>query len=231
MDKRFWGIVIAIVLIFGIIFAFSNNNNKSVLSTTNTPTNHTEGQNKDKVTLLEYGDYECPYCAEYYPVVNEVVNAYLPYITYQFRNLPLTTIHPNAFAGARAAEAAGQLGQFWQMNSLLYQQSGAYYASNEKSASWISSSNPLSYFDQFASQLGLNVTKFNTAYNSTTVNNLINSDVTAFAATGYQEATPTFILNGKQIQPANSFAAFQTLINAAIKAQGYSIPAVTAPAQ
>jgi len=231
MDKRFWGILIAIVLIFVVIFSVSNGKNKSTSSTNNTPTNHTQGQDKDKVTLLEYGDYECPYCAEYYPIVSEVVNAYLPYITFQFRNLPLTTIHPNAFAGARAAEAAGQLGQFWAMNKILYEEGAAYYASNEKNASWINSSNPLTYFDQFASQLGLSVAQFDSAYNSSTVNNLINSDVTAFAATGAQEATPTFFLNGKQVQPTATFASFQSAINSAIKAAGYTVPAITTPAQ
>ncbi len=230
MDKRFWGILIVIVLVFGGIFIVSNNNknNSSDSTTTNTPTNHTSGQDKDKVTLLEYGDFECPYCAEYYPIVAQVATAYAPYITFQFRNLPLTTIHPNAFAGARAAEAAGLMGQYWQMHDLLYQQGESYYASNEKSASWISSANPLTDFDQFATQLGLNVTKFNTDYASTQVNNNINSDVAAFAKTGAQEATPTFFLNGTQVQPAASFASFQTFINAAIKKAGYPVPVVSA---
>lgn len=227
MDKRFWGILIVIILVFGVIFV-ANNSKNNTNSTTNTPTNHTLGQDKDKVTLLEYGDYQCPYCGEYYPVVSQVATAYAPYITYQFRNLPLTSLHPNAFAGARAAEAAGLMGQFWQMHDLIYEENDAYYASNETAASWISSSNPLTYFDQFAQQLGLNVNKFNTYYGSAQVNNLINSDVAAFAKTGAEEATPTFFLNGKQIQPLDSFSSFQTFINAAIKAAGFSVPVVSA---
>jgi len=231
VDKRFWIILIIIVLIFGGIFIASNNskNSSSDSSTNSTPTNHVEGQDKDKVTLVEYGDYQCPYCGEYYPVVSQIATAYAPYITFQFRNLPLTSLHPNAFAGARAAEAAGLMGDFWQMHNLLYQENGDYYASNETAASWISSTDPLSYFDQFAKQLGLNVTTFNNDYASSKVNNLINSDVAAFAKTGAEEATPTFFLNGKQIQPPDSFADFQTDINAAIKAAGYAVPVVTAP--
>lgn len=233
MDKRFWVILIIIVLVFGGIFIASNNgkNNPSVSSSTNTPTNHIEGQNKDKVILVEYGDYQCPYCAEYYPVVNQIATAYASYISFQFRNLPLVSLHPNAFAGARAAEAAGLMGKFWQMHDLLYQESGNYYASNETSASWDSSTTPLTYFDVFAKQLGLNVTTFNTDYASTQVNNFINSDVAAFAKTGAQEATPTFFLNGKQIQPPDAFSNFQTDINAAIKTAGYSVPVVSAPTQ
>ena len=232
MDKRFWGILIVLVLIFGGIFIVANNGkNTPDLTTTNTPTNHTEGQDMDKVTLIEYGDYQCPYCAEYAPVVSQIASAYAPYITFQFRNLPLTSLHPNAFAGARAAEAASLMGKFWQMHDLLYQGGEQYYASNETAASWISSTNPLTYFDQFASQLGLNVTTFNTDYASTQVNNFINSDVAAFAKTGAQEATPTFFLNGKQIQPPDAFSDFQTDINAAIKTAGFSAPVVSAPTQ
>ena len=231
MDKRFAVILIVIILVFGGIFIASNNsNNGNSDSTSNsTPTNHVEGQDKDKVTLIEYGDYQCPYCGEYYPVVGQIATAYAPYITFQFRNLPLTSLHPNAFAGARAAEAAGLMGKFWQMHDLLYQENGDYYASNETAASWISSTSPLTYFDGFAQQLGLNVTTFNTDYASSKVNNLINSDVAAFAKTGDQEATPTFILNGKQIQPPDAFSDFQTDINNAIKAAGFAVPVVTAP--
>ena len=230
MDKRFWVILIVIVLVFGGVFIASNNGkNSPSTSTTNTPTNHVEGQDKDKVTLVEYGDYQCPYCGEYAPVVSQIATAYAPYITFQFRNLPLTSLHPNAFASARAAEAAGLMGKFWQMNSLLYQENAAYYASNETAASWVSSSSPLIYFDAFAKQLGLNVNTFNTDYASTAVNNSINSDVAAFAKTGAQEATPSFFINGKQIQPADAFSAFQTDINSAIKAAGLSVPVVSAP--
>jgi protein-disulfide isomerase len=231
VDKRFWVILIVIVLVFGGIFIASNNgkNGNSNSSTTSTPTNHLEGQDKDKVTLVEYGDYQCPYCGEYAPVVSQIATAYAPYITFQFRNLPLTSLHPNAFAGARAAEAASLMGKFWQMHDILYQENGDYYASNETAASWISSTSPLTYFDAFAKQLDLNVNTFNTDYASSAVNNSINSDVAAFAKTGAEEATPTFFLNGKQIQPADAFSDFQTDINAAIKAAGFSVPVVTAP--
>jgi protein-disulfide isomerase len=121
------------------------------------------------------------------------------------------------------------MGKFWQMHDILYQENGDYYASNETAASWISSTSPLTYFDAFAKQLDLNVNTFNTDYASSAVNNSINSDVAAFAKTGAEEATPTFFLNGKQIQPADAFSDFQTDINAAIKAAGFSVPVVTAP--
>src|ERR1700722_14407961 len=135
MSKSFWIVVAVIVAVLIGVFAFTaggNNNNSSKL----TATEHIEGEGKDGVTLVEYGDYQCPYCGEYYTTVKQVVAEYFDQITFQFRNFPLTSLHPNAFAGARAAEAAGLMGKYWQMHDLLYQQNKDYY-SNEKQASWV----------------------------------------------------------------------------------------------
>lgn len=217
MSKQFWAVVIVIVLVLVGIFALSNNKSNSTGSSSSStkPTEHVEGQGKDGVTLVEYGDYQCPYCGEYASTVKQVQAEYDTQMFFQFRNFPLTSIHQNAFAGARAAEAAGLMGQFWQMHDLLYQQNQLYYGSNGSQAGWIGASNPETVFEQDASQLGLNVSKFEQEYASTTVNNLINADEAAGNALKV-DATPTFFLDGKQVQPANTVTAFQSLINAAI---------------
>jgi len=205
MDKRFWGVVVVIVLVFGGIFIFSNHSqNKG--NSSDQPTNHVEGSGQDKVTLLEYGDYECPYCGQYFPIVKQVEQEYGNLIYFQFRNLPLTELHPNAYAGARAAEAAALQNQFWQMHDALY----------EYQNSWVSLTDPEPYFEQLASQLGLNVTKFEQDYSSSQVNASIQGDLAAFAKTGAEEATPTFFLDGKQINPDESVSSFETLLNAEI---------------
>src|ERR1700733_9956637 len=112
MTKQFWAVLVVIILIFVGIFVFSGNKNNANTSTSSSakPTEHIEGLGKSGVTLVEYGDYECPYCEEYFPVVKQVQQQYNDQIFFQFRNFPLTSIHPNAFAGARAAEAAALLG-------------------------------------------------------------------------------------------------------------------------
>jgi len=165
---------------------------------------------------VEYGDYECPYCGEYYSTVKQIEAEYNSQITFQFVNFPLESIHPNAFAGARAAEAANLQGQFWQMHDLLYQQNQIYYDSNEQEATWVGASTPLTYFDAYAKELKLNVKQFNTDYNSDKVNDLINNDLDKGNKLGI-DATPTFYLDGKKVSPANSVSAFQSLINTAIK--------------
>jgi protein-disulfide isomerase len=139
--------------------------------------------------------------------VKQVAAQYNTQITFQFRNLPLTQIHPNAFAGARAAEAAGLQGKFWQMHDLLY----------DNQNQWVSSSNPQTYFDIYAKELGLNTSQFNTDFAGTKVNSLIQSDITAFGKTGQPEATPAFFIDGKHVVPDPTVASFSQLINAAIK--------------
>jgi protein-disulfide isomerase len=212
MDKRFWGIVAVVVVIMGAIFVINNNSGKtntpsSSKNNSNQPTNHVEGQGADGVTLLEYGDYECPYCGEFAPIVKQVVALYSQDIYFQFRNLPLTEIHPNAFAAARAAEAASLQNKFWQMHDTLY----------ESQSQWVPASDPESYFIQYAQQLGLNVNKFKQAYVSSQVNDSITADVNAFDATGTEEATPTFFLDGAQFTPQMTVSSFEQYINAAIK--------------
>jgi len=216
MSRNFWIVLIVIIVGFGVIFKIESKKNANQ-STNTTPSNHVEGLGKDNVTLLEYGDYQCPYCGEYYPIVKQVAAQYNTQIIFQFRNLPLTQLHQNAFAGARAAEAASLQGKFWQMHDLLYDQNGEYYASNDKYNTWINASNPEADFMSYATELGLNVNEFTTDYSSSQVNNTINADVAAFNKTGEQEATPTFFLDGKYVVPNPTVASFDQLINAAIQ--------------
>src|SRR4051812_29189244 len=99
MDKRFWAIIGVIIVVFGGVLFFKSNNNKAAAPSGTQPTNHVQGAGTKGVTLTEYGDYECPVCKQYYPVVKQVQQQYGDEITFQFRNLPLTQIHQNAFAG------------------------------------------------------------------------------------------------------------------------------------
>lgn len=205
MSGKFWLVIGIIVIVFGGILIFHSD--KTSNNSSGTPSNNIEGKGTTGVKLVEYGDFECPYCEEYFPVVKQVAALYNDQIYFQFRNLPLTQIHPNAFAGARAGEAASLQGEFWQMHDLLY----------ENQDQWVSSSNPQSYFDIYAKQLGLNMTEFNNDFASTQVNDTIQADIAAFNKTGLPEATPTFFLDGKHITPDPTVASFSQLINAAIK--------------
>ncbi len=190
MDKRFWAIIgVLLIIVVGAILVSNNKNNSNKATSNVAPTNHVEGKGSSGVKLMEYGDYECPICEMYYPVVKQVQAQFNDQIYFQFRNLPLTSIHQNAFVGARAAEAAAMQNKFWKMHDALY----------ENQNSWAQSSDPSTAFTLYAKQLGLNVSKFQQDESSDYVNNVINADMSAFSKTNQQEATPTFFIDGKYV--------------------------------
>lgn len=166
----------------------------------------TEGNRNAKVTLIEYGDYQCPACAAYYPIVKKAVSDYQDKILFVFRNFPLSQ-HPNALPAASAAEAAGAQGKFWEMLGLLYQNQN----------SWSDLSNPRNQFEVFASQLGLNLEKFRSDEISQAVQDKIQKDSNGGFAAGIDH-TPTFFVNLKQIPNPQSYDDFKSVINQALSA-------------
>lgn len=214
MSKQFWAIIAIIVVIFlGVTLISNSKNDSGSKSNTSAVTHHTEGDGSTGVTLVEYGDYQCPYCQAYYQTVDQVVQDYKSQITFQFVNFPLTSMHQNAFAAARAAEAAGKQGKYWEMHDQLY-------ANNDSSGAsgWVASTSPTTYFDQFAKNIGLNMTKFKKDYASSAVNDAVNADMAKGNKLGV-DATPTFYLDGKKVTIANTTDAFHKVIDAAIAAK------------
>jgi protein-disulfide isomerase len=82
---------------------------------------HIQGTADAPVTLVQYGDYECPYCGAAYPIIKEVQGRMGDRLRFVFRNFPISTSHPHAEQAAEAAEAADSQGKFWEMHDLLYE--------------------------------------------------------------------------------------------------------------
>jgi protein-disulfide isomerase len=82
---------------------------------------HIQGRTSAPVTLIEYGDYECPYCGQAYPIIKEVQKQLGNKLCFVFRNFPLTEIHPHAEHAAEAAEAAAGQNRFWEMHDYIYE--------------------------------------------------------------------------------------------------------------
>jgi protein-disulfide isomerase len=88
------------------------------------PDDHVQGNPKAPVTLVEYGDFECPYCGQAYPIVKRVQQRLGTRLRFVFRNFPLSELHPHALHAAEAAESVAERGgpqAFWAMHDLLYQ--------------------------------------------------------------------------------------------------------------
>jgi len=210
MTKQFWAIIAVVVVIFVGIFIFTGNKSKTGSSSSSSaaqPSQNIIGNNTTGVAMVEYGDFECPYCEEYYIPAKEAQIEFNNQITFQFRNFPLVNVHPNAFAGARAAQAAALQGQFWQMHDALYTSSNWQV--------WSTANDPTPYFNQYAQQLGLNLSKFQTDFASSQVNDTINADIAAGNKLNVQ-GTPTFFINGVETSIAPTLADFERVIKAAI---------------
>jgi protein-disulfide isomerase len=214
------GIFLAVIIVITIIAAFLSSGGAAPsgaagFTATETsavsPADHARGDAAAKVTLIEYGDFECPACGEYEPIVEQLYKAYGDRVLFVFRNFPLYQIHPFAMIAAQAAEAANQQGQYWQMHDLLYSKQSEWTAETTLSPSEVVSK----YFNGYAQSLGLNVAQFDADINSAAVKARVQSDL-ALGNAAQIDHTPTFFINDVQIPNPQSYADFQKDLDAAL---------------
>ncbi len=89
-----------------------------------TPVNdqdHVRGDKNAPVTIIEYSDYECPFCSRFHPTLVQLMNEYKGKVKWVYRHFPLSSIHPNAQKAAEAAECAGEQGKFWEMTDKMFE--------------------------------------------------------------------------------------------------------------
>jgi protein-disulfide isomerase len=155
---------------------------------------HIFGKVDSKVTLIEYGDFQCPPCGNIHPGIKAITEQYKDQLRFVFRNFPITTSHPNAKAAAGTAEAAGLQGKYWEMHNKIYESQSAW--------SSLSGTERTDFFAGYAKELGLDMDKYNSDLagktNSTSVNEKINFDYALGKKAGV-DATPTFYLNGVKL--------------------------------
>ncbi len=141
-----------------------------------------------KVTLVEFGDYQCPACVAFHPLVKELLTDLAGKVNYVFRNFPLSQ-HENAKISAYAAEAAGLQGKYWQMHDKLYESAGE----------WSTAPDAKSIFVGYAQAMGLDINKFTTDIDSSVVKDKVQNDINDGSLVNLN-ATPTFYLNGIKLQ-------------------------------
>lgn len=202
MNKKLL-IIIGLILIAFVGLIMLNGQKEETI--TAEPSQHVYGDGNKKVTLIEYGDFQCPACYDYEPTMQAIREKYKDEINFQFRNFPLTQIHPNALAAHAAAEAASRQGKFWEYHDLLYEE--------QKSWSTVSANERSAVFEQYATQLELDLEQFRSDINDPGVRAIINADIKegkSIGATG----TPTFVLNGKKLDKISADVdAFSKLID------------------
>ena len=141
---------------------------------------HQQGPASAPITLVEYGDYQCPYCGAAYPVVKRLQKKIGKNLRFVFRNFPLTQAHPYAMVAAEAAEAADLQGKFWEMHDLLFEQQQSLSPD---------------VIPDLAKKIGLDVEKFGSAIKGGTISKRIKEDRQSGIRSGVN-GTPTFYING-----------------------------------
>lgn len=205
-EGKFLGSVgLIIVILFGYYFYATATNPQSATNNEEvviTQTDHVRGAQDGKVTLVEFGDFQCPACGAYEPIVRQVLTDNKDTLKFSFRHFPLTAIHKNALLAAKASEAAGLQGKFWEMHDMLY----------DKQDEWGEALNAREFIMLYATTLKLDIKKFTTDIESKTLEDKILAEFKEGASLGVQ-GTPTFFLNGKKIEnnPRN-LADFNTMI-------------------
>jgi protein-disulfide isomerase len=141
---------------------------------------HVQGLPNAAVTLVQYGDYECPYCGEAHPIVKEMQARMGEAMRFVFRNFPISTSHPHAEHAAEAAEAAGAQERFWEMHDLLYERQR--HLTDED-------------LHAYAEELGLDVERFDKEMAEHVHADRVHEDFMSGVRSGVN-GTPTFYING-----------------------------------
>lgn len=144
------------------------------------PDDHTRGNPKAPVTLVEYGDFQCPYCGAAYPVVKDVERQAGAILRVVFRNFPLNTIHPQAEGAAEAAEAASAQGKFWEMHDALFEHQRRLNPGD---------------LERYADAVGLDIERFRADIANGTWRGKVRDQFRGGIMSGVN-GTPTFFING-----------------------------------
>ncbi len=141
---------------------------------------HISGPIDAPVQLVEYGDFQCPYCGAAYPILQKVIRQMGDRLCFAFRNFPLTEVHEYAMAAAEAAEAAGAQGKFWQMHDTIYTHQDEL---------------DVDHLYQFAQSIDLDMDEFDRDMIDHTFEDRIHADFQSGVRSGVN-GTPTLFING-----------------------------------
>ena len=167
---------------------------------------HFKGNASAKVVLVEHSDFQCPACANFYPVIRQLSDEFGDRVKFVYKHFPLRSVHKNADASARASLAAAKQGKFWEMHDKLFE--------NQKR--WSDAFNAETLFVNYAGELGLDADQFRKDLRADDVRERVEQDYQSAISLGLS-GTPTFILNGAKLSN-QSYEGFREKILAAIAA-------------
>lgn len=203
----FWGICFLVIsgMVFGMVKIASRNsvntNIPLILASSLIEGDWVRGSKDAKIVVTEYSDFQCPACASYYEVVKQLHEDFGDKLAVVYRHFPLGQ-HKNAEMAALSAEAAGKQNKFWEMHDMIFE--------NQKD--WEEKVDTKEIFTGYAEKLSLNSEQFKTDLNSKELRQKVEANRQSGIAAGIIH-TPTFFVNGKEIQNPASYQEFKDIIN------------------
>ncbi|MFQ5887353.1 MAG: PCYCGC motif-containing (lipo)protein [Candidatus Hydrothermarchaeales archaeon] len=171
-----------------------------------------KGPENAPVTIVEFSDFQCPFCASASSTVHKIIDTYGDKVRVVYRDFPLSSIHPHAQKAAEAAECADEQGKFWEFHDMIFANQGNMDVDNLK---------------QFAKDLGLDSKKFDECLDSGKYEAEVKNDMQDGIDAGVT-STPTFFVNDEKVVGAKPFSTFQLVIEAKLNSgSGSTLPAYT----
>ncbi len=205
-------ILIVGAIIGGIIYAVGANN-KEVAQIIEgdiagiLPSDYVKGNKNSGVVLVKYSDFECPSCAQADQALRDIIARKGDRFALVYRHFPLSQIHRNADGAARASEAAGRQGKFWEMHDKIF----------DTQRIWAGSPRGSEIFAEYARELGLDMEKYTNDVNDGALRSKINEDYKMGVTSGVR-GTPTFFINGTQVTGLRTFADLEAALDTAYAA-------------
>lgn len=196
-------IVIMVAVVGGIIFIVTRDDSAagSVIGMEAVEGDWTKGSMEASVTLVEYSDFECPACAQFYPMVKGVVEELGNRIQFVYRHFPISQLHKQAELAALAAEAAGRQGKFWEMHDVLF----------ERQDEWAGAGDARDKFGRYAQELALDMERFDVDIEDNELRDKVEEQRLSGVRFGVS-GTPTFFLNGERMKGYNTQDEFKNIV-------------------
>ncbi|MDO8601599.1 MAG: thioredoxin domain-containing protein [bacterium] len=204
----FWIVILAVIGFF--VYAIgrlatntpTDSNTKTDIAIT--ASDYIKGTPGASVELIEYSDFQCPACATFYPIIKQLVSEYSDRIAFAYRHFPLPQ-HQHGKIMARAAEAAGKQGKFWEMHDLIF----------ENQSQWSALIKVDQTISSYATKLGLDIAQFEKDIDSGEIKEIVDSSYQSGSGYGVN-STPSFFLNGVKILSPRGLTEFEAVIDNAL---------------
>jgi len=172
------------------------NSNRAQLVVPVGPDDHVEGPDDAAITIVEYGDFQCPYCGQAYPIVKRLQSDFGDSLRLVFRNMPLTNVHPQAELAAETAEAVGLQGKFWPMHDVLFE--------NQRDLSGPA-------ILRYVEDVGADLSQVANTLHDGVVQKRVKDDVESGIRSGVN-GTPTFFVNGERYDGSWDYDTFHAYL-------------------